>query len=243
MEASASPPNAPALEPVDNGIWIAEGGIVSFYGFPYPTRSVIADLGGGELWVWSPVALSPELREAVGRIGRPCHLVSPNKLHHLFLGAWHEAWPEARLWGPASTIAKCPELPFAAALQDEPPAEWNGLIDQAWFRGSFAMDEIVFLHRPSRTVIIADLSENFSEAFLERHWPAWARWIARLSGIVIGKGYAPIDYRLTFLDRRPLREARDRMVSWHPERVIMAHGEWQRGNGTAYLQRAFAWVG
>ncbi len=36
-------------------LWIAEGEIVNFYGFAYPTRSVILRLADGSLWVWSPI--------------------------------------------------------------------------------------------------------------------------------------------------------------------------------------------
>ena len=51
-------------------------------------------------------------------------------------------------------------------------------IDQAWFRGSFAMDEIVFLHRPSATAIVADLIQTFSNAFLRKHWGWFGFWPA-----------------------------------------------------------------
>ena len=92
------------LEPVGENIWLAEGGIVSFYGAPYPTRSVIVRLPSGDLWIWSPIELTAELRQAVEGLGRPAHLVSPNKIHHLFLAEWKKAWPGAKLWGPASTV-------------------------------------------------------------------------------------------------------------------------------------------
>ena len=88
------------LEKVDSALWLVEGEIVSFYGFPYPTRSAIARLADGRLWVWSPVKLDAALRDEVDRLGRVAHLVSPNKLHHLYLAEWKSAYPEAKLWGP-----------------------------------------------------------------------------------------------------------------------------------------------
>ena len=102
------------LERLDDGLWLAEGEIVSFYGFPYPTRSVIVRLTDGGLRVWSPVRLADELRGEVERLGDVAHLVSPNKLHHLYLAEWKSAYPEATLWGPQSTIRRR-ELTF------EPP--------------------------------------------------------------------------------------------------------------------------
>lgn len=230
------------LEQSHDAIWIAEGGTVKFYGLPYPTRSVLARLGNGDLWVWSPIKLTEALRAEIDRIGPVRHLVSPNKLHHLYLQEWHAAYPQAQLWGPQSTIKKRPDLPFRAPLTDTPPAEWQGDIDQAWFRGSFAMDEIVFLHRASATVIVADLIQTFSERFLKQQWGFW-RFLARLDGLTQDKACAPLEWRLSFLDRAPARRARDKVLGWDCRHVVMAHGEWQRENGHALLEKSFRWLG
>jgi hypothetical protein len=227
---------------VDTDIWIAEGEIVSFYGFPYPTRCVIVRLPDGALWIWSPIKLTEELRNAVSALGTPRHLVSPNKIHHLYLQDWAAEWPDAFLWGPQTTIDKRQDLKFQPALAKGVPEAWQGVIDMVRFTGSFFMDELVFFHRPSRTVILADLSENFGEAFLLRHWKPWQVWIARRWGITTARGYAPLEWRLSFTDRAKARAARDRMIGWSPERVIMAHGEWQKTGGQAYLKRAFGWI-
>ncbi|MGI9415288.1 MAG: DUF4336 domain-containing protein [Hyphomicrobiales bacterium] len=231
------------LETVDDDIWLAEGRIVSFYGFAYPTRSVIVRLGDGGLWIWSPVELTPELQHLVDGLGDVAHLVSPNKIHHLYLQDWSAAYPDARLWGPQSTIAKRGDLSFQSPLEDASPPAWADTIDQVWFRGSPLLDEVVFFHRSSATAILADLSENFDSAFLDRHWTWWQRPIARLWKITVGYGYAPLEWRLSFIDRKPARDALDRMLAWDPRRVVMAHGEWQRTGGRAYLERAFAWLG
>jgi hypothetical protein len=50
---------------VDEALWVAEGEIASFFGIPYPTRSVIAQLENG---VWSPVKLTADLRNKVDRL-------------------------------------------------------------------------------------------------------------------------------------------------------------------------------
>jgi hypothetical protein len=232
-----------SLEEIGAGLWIVEGEILSFYGFPFPTRSVIARLGNGDLWVWSPVRLTKELRERIKSLGRVAHLVSPNKLHHLFLAQWKSVYRAAELWGPLSTVKKCPTLLFTDALENKPPPAWRPVVDQAWFRGSVMMDEIVFFHRPSRTVIVADLIENFTEQFLQQHWAWWQRPLARLDGITTAKSRAPLEWRLSFIDRAGARAARDKILGWECERVVMAHGEWQRADGQAFLKRSFSWLG
>lgn len=230
------------LEQVHEALWVAEGEIVRFFGIAYPTRSVIARLKSGDLWVWSPVRLTADLRKDVDRLGPVRHLVSPNKLHHLYLQEWKAAFPDASLWGPQSTIRKCRDLPFRAALEDSPPPEWDPGIDQAWFRGSFAMDEIVFLHRPSATVIVADLIQTFGDRFLREHWGFW-RFLARLDGLTEDQAGAPREWRLSFIDRAAARRARDKVLGWNCRRVIVAHGELPRANGHALIEKSFRWLG
>lgn len=230
------------LEQAGDRLWVADGDIVRFFGAPYPTRSAIVRLDSGDLWVWSPVKLTPGLRAEVEQLGPVRHLVSPNKLHHLYLAEWKAAFPGASLWGPRSTMKKRRDLQFCAPLNDEPPAAWLPDIDQAWFRGSFAMDEIVFFHRPSSTVIVADLVQTFSEAFLRAHWGPFG-FLARLDGLTEDQASAPREWRFSFLDRAPARRARDKVLGWKPRHLIVAHGERPVSIDRGYLDRSFLWLG
>lgn len=231
-----------SLEAIGDAIWLAEGDIVDFYGFPYNTRSVIVQLESGELWVWSPITLSSDLKVAVDALGPVTHLVSPNRIHHLFLGDWQAAFPQAKLWGPEETVRKRKDLTFQPALRDEVPSEWSADIDMVRFRGSYFMDELVFFHRPSRTAVFADLTENFSAEFLKTHWTWWARILARIWKIQEPWGFAPLEWRLSWWRRAPARQALDQVLSWQPKKVVMAHGEWQRADGVTYIERAFTWL-
>jgi hypothetical protein len=230
------------LELLGPDIWFADGGIVSFKGFDYPTRMAVVRLADGALWLWSPVEKTAELEAEVRELGPVRHIVSPNKLHYLFLGEWQAAFPEARLWATADTIAKCRDLRFAGALADEAPSAWNGQIDQFYFNNSPFMDELLFFHRASRTAIIADLSQTFTEAFLKNHWPWWMRPIARLSKMMDGWGYPPIDYRISFRRRASARPKIRALIDDHPQHVIVAHGRIVRTGGEAFLRRAFSWL-
>ena len=152
------------------------------------------------------------------------------------------AYPGAQLWGPRSTIKKRPDLNFRAALQDNPPSEWLPDIDQAWFRGSFAMDEVVFLHRPSATAIVADLIQTFSDAFLRKHW-GWYSFLARLDGLTEDQASAPREWRLSFISRAPARRARDKVLSWECGNLIVAHGKRPHSIGPEFLPKSFRWLG
>jgi hypothetical protein len=230
------------LEQLGPELWVADGGIVSFFGYDYPTRMAVVRLADGELWLWSPIALGPEIEAEVRALGPVRHLVSPNKLHHLFLAAWRDRFPDAKLWGTASTIARFPALEFSGALTDKSPPDWAGQIEQYHFANSPFLDEIIFLHRQSATAIIADLSQPFSEAFLKEHWPAWLRWIARRARMTEQWGFPPVEIRFSFRHRAAARAKVRALIDAAPERVVVAHGEIVRSDGAAYLRRAFSWL-
>lgn len=220
-------------------LWIADGPTVSFFTFPYPTRMAVARLTGGRLFVWSPIALTPELKSEVEALGEPAFLVSPNKIHHLFLSEWKAAYPQAKLFASPGLAARRKDLGFDAELGDAPDPGWAGEIDQVLFAGSFALTEIVFFHRASRTAIFADLLQNMAHD----HFKGWRGALARLDGIVEPHPGAPREWRASFLDRAAARAALARILGWGIERVVIAHGAPAERDGEAFVRRAFSWLG
>jgi hypothetical protein len=225
------------LEEFGPSLYTADGPTVSFFGFPYPTRMAVAALSDGSAWVWSPVALTEELATAVEAVGPVRHIVSPNKIHHLFLSEWADRWPDAALYAPPGLARKKPELHFDAELGDEPGA-WASDIDQVVFRGSLAMEEVAFLHRPSRTAIICDLVQRH----LHSEMSGWKGLLMRLDGLVGERGSTPREWRASFLRRAPARAAREKVLGWHAERLLIAHGECTQEGATAILDRALRWI-
>ena len=117
------------LKKFGSSIHVADGPAVSFFGFPYPTRMALIRLSDGSIWVWSPIALNDELADAIDKLGLVRFIVSPNKIHHLFLAEWNERWPDARLYAPPGLADRKPEVRFDAMLGDEPDPAWAADID------------------------------------------------------------------------------------------------------------------
>lgn len=226
------------LREFGRGIWVSEGPIVPFLSFPYPTRTAVIRLADGGLFVWSPIALTAPLRNEVDALGPVRHLVSPNAIHHLFLGEWKSAYPEVRLFASPNLAKKRKDLDFDGELDDSPEPAWAADVDQVVVHGSFAMTEIVFFHRLSGTVIFADLIENFPPDWFK----GWRGIVARLDGIVAPNPGAPREFRWSFTNRRVARAALDRILAWPIERVLMAHGDPVTTDGSAFVRRAFAWL-
>ena len=104
--------------------------------------------------------------------------------------------------------------------------------------GSFAMTEIVFFHRASRTALFADLIENFRPNWFR----GWRGVVARLDGIVMPSAGAPREWRLTFWNRKAARASLDRILAWDAKQVVMAHGEIVREHGAAFIRNSFRWL-
>jgi hypothetical protein len=226
------------LEEFAPSLYIADGPTVPFFGFPYPTRMVVARLSDESLWVWSPISLSPELKSAVDAIGPVRHIVSPNKIHHLFLKEWAERWPSARLYAPPGLAKRKSDLHFDTSLGDRPDAAWAADIDQTIFHGSFAMKEVVFFHRSSRTAIFGDLVQRHDRAEM-KGFKGMLMW---LDGLVGENGSTPREWRASFLCRRRARMARAQVLAWKPERLVIAHGACARENAAEIISRALAWL-
>lgn len=226
------------LEPFGPSLYMADGPTVSFFGFPYPTRMAVARLSDGSAWVWSPIALTRELASSVRAIGPVRCIVSPNKLHHLFLQEWADQWPDARLYAPPGLARKKPALRFDAELADEPDPAWQADIDQTVFRGSFAMAEVVFLHRASRTAIFADLIQRFPE----HEFSGWKRLLLKLGGLLGDQGGTPRDWRASFLRHQPARAALQKVLAWNAEQLLIAHGSCAKAGATRIIARALSWI-
>lgn len=219
-------------------LYAVAGPTVSFFGFPYPTRMALARLSDGSVWVWSPIALTEALADAVQAIGPVRCIVSPNKIHHLFLHDWAARWPDARLFAPPGLARRRPDLRFHAELDDEPDASWAADIDQVIFRGSVAMEEVVFFHRASRTVIIGDLIQRHSALTMS----GWKGWLMRLDGLVGAHGSTPREWRASFLRRGAARAARAKVLGWNARQLLIAHGECAHENATEIIADALHWI-
>lgn len=153
----------------------------------------------------------------------------------MFLTQWTRRYPKAKSYAAPGLVHKRPDVAFDAELGDQPEPDWDREIDQLVFRGSFVMEDAVFFHKASRTLILTDLIENFPES----HLHGWKLRVARMAGIIAPNGRTPLDWRLTFLGRRTAKACLAQMLRWQPRNIIVSHGECVFGGGTEFLARSF----
>ena len=226
-----------SLHKLADGIWVLDGDPISFLTFPYEIRSTVIDLGGDELLIHSPVQLSAAslLKTLPGQVK---YIVSPNKLHSLFLEDWKKAFPDAKLYAPPGLRGRRPALPFYKELTDESEPEWQGVLKQKIVRGSWFMSEVVFFHERSGSLILGDLIEN--------HNPQGFGWLHRKIGLLMAmlapNGSTARNYRWTFFRRKEVRHDLQEIMSWDIKRVVVNHGPIVEDGAQEFLRSAFQWA-
>lgn len=239
-------PYAPlsTLKPVAGDVWIADGPEIRMQAgplaMPFSTRTTLIRLPDGGLWVHSPIAPDPALFAEIEALGPVRWLVAPNTLHYWWIPDWKARYPAAAVCAPPAVAVKA-KRPIAIDLPiaTDPPAAWQGAFAQVVL-ASRIFTEADFFHRSSRTLILADLIENFE---MGRVHSLFYRLLIRLGGVFDPDGKMPLDMQAAFRpNRAQVRAAVETMLAWGPERIILAHGRWYEKGAIAELRRAFRWV-
>jgi hypothetical protein len=163
------------MTPFGEGVWLATEP-VRIVGMRLSATMTLVRLGDGSLLAYSPVALTAERRAAVAALGRVAHLYAPSAYHDRWIGEWADAFPEARVHAPAALGKKRKALRVDRALGTAPEPAFAGVVDEVHIDG-FRLDETVLVHRPSRTLVVADLVHNVG-----RPEGGWARFYTRAMG-------------------------------------------------------------
>lgn len=185
---------------------------VRFLGLRVPATMTALRLSTGAWLIHSPIALTPERQAAVG--APVSHLYSPNTYHHLRLGDWARAFPGARVHGPKGLVKKRPDLTIHA-LHGAPidPDVVEVPID------GFALQEAVLFHRPSRTLVVADLLHN-----LARPDHGWTSIYTSVMGFNGRVAVSRMIWAAAFRDKPAARRSIARVLELPFDRIIVGHG-------------------
>lgn len=223
------------LRQLAENLWVAERPH-RFYGLEVGSRMTVIRLGGGELFLHSPLPMDSALRRELDELGPVRYAVAPNRFHHLYAGEVTRAYPEARLWVAPGLESKRPDLPITGVLGEEPVEAWANDITHLFVRGRPMENEVVFLHRPSRTLILCDLAFNFG-----RRTPALTRVLLSAVGAYGHFATTKLD-RFLVRDRDSFRRCIETVLSWDFDRIVVAHGEILESGGPRALRRAYDWL-
>lgn len=201
---------------VPDAIWVCERA-VWFAGVRLRARSTVVRLADRRLLIHSPPHPTPELCNTIDALGEVAYLVVPNCFHHLATPAFAARYPSAIVIGPRSAAAKNPGLKLHQELAADSFGSALPEFAAIPLEGCPFLDETVLFHRPTGSLIGADL---LISADAKDHF-TW-RWAARITGCY-GKICAPPDVRSRTRPSDALARAIDQMTSLPLDRILVAH--------------------
>lgn len=196
-------------------------------------------LASGKLMLHSPCDITSTIAEEISSLGHVAHIVAPGNFHHMYAATAQAAFPTAKTWICPGVESRRPSLKYYDLLGDVAPADWVGEIDQVLVQGTRIMREVAMFHRASRTLILVDLIENFTDE-TPHTGGALKFWFKHVLRMWDNPRPAP-EYRIGRKDRQALAKSLRRILAWDFQRIVLSHGDLIDRNARAVA--AAAWAG
>lgn len=221
------------LKPLADDLYALEDAVRLPLGISMPSRATVVRLSDQRLVVISPTALDESRARAIDALGEVAAIVAPNIMHNLFVAAAAQRWPKARVFGPPGLAKKVKGLEFTPLGGAGP---FDGELIARRVDGVPALDEHVFFHPRSRTLVVTDLVFNVHAA---------SSWATRLLFRLVGtwkRLEQSRGWRLVTKDRAAAAASLMDILGWDFDRLVMAHGEVVAHSAYAPFAQAVRWL-
>lgn len=199
-------------------------------------RLTVVRLPSGDLWVHASLPPAPKLTAALAALGRVGYIVGPNTSHDAFLDEFVSAHPDAEFHAAPGLAAANPRLHPTHTLGTVASPAWSEVLDQHLVAGLPRLNEVVFLHRPSRSLILADLAFNLLPP------KPWLTRVALTLNDAYGRFTPSRLLKSIISDRTALRASIDTILAWDFDRIIVGHGTNIAIGGREALREAYAFL-
>jgi hypothetical protein len=222
-------------------------------------------LTSGSLAVFSPVALTPTVRTKLQSLGGAVsYIAAPDLEHHIFLSSWSAAFPKAHIIAPEGLAEKRAKLSakdnsvtnvpintiFTKAAKDTVRVSEEFDADFEYeFVDVHPNKELVFFHKPSKTLIEADLLFNLpaTEQYSRTGEDANSGMFTKLFGsLQHTRGSAiwqkrMLWYAISAGDREGFNKSVRKIDGWGFENIVPCHGDVIVGDGKGIFAKVFEW--
>lgn len=203
------------LTQIDKGLWCLESHFDT-WGCKGSLRMSLIESPDG-IVIYSPVALAVTHIERIRQMGHVSAIIAPNLYHHMFLRPCIAAFPEARILVPEGLQAKIGDVPGAKVMTKGHDLTISREIDHHIFTGH-KLRETILLHRPTGTLITADLLYNFQR----ENFPAEKFFF----GLIGSYGHPSVTFyhRFAVEDKASVMALMETVKGWRARRIMMSHG-------------------
>lgn len=209
--------------------------------------------------VFSPVALTDDVKATVSTMGELKYIAALDIEHHIFLGEWHKAYPAAKVIGVEGLLEKRQkqkneDVPFAVTftkanretMKIDP--EFDAEFDYE-FMASHPNKELAFFHKPTKTLIEADVMFNLpaTEQFSKTGTAANAGIFSKLFIAINGTSGAALGqkrflwYAISGSDRPGFNASIEKINKWDFETIVPCHGDVIDTGAKGVFEKVFSW--
>lgn len=210
------------FEYLTDTIWIKEYQI-RYAGTVFDARMTVIRMSNGKLFVHSPCEIDGITKAAIEKLGQVEFIAAPGSYHYFYVQSAQRAFPEAETHICPGIERKLPNIEFDWLLGDQPDERWQEDFEQVLIRGSKYIWEVAFFHKTTRTLILVDLIENFTDKTKDVNWllKLWFKFVFRMWN---NPKPAP-EYQLGWSDKEAASRTLRKILSWDFERIIVSHGD------------------
>lgn len=226
-------------------------------------RGTVVKLQSGNLAVFSPVALTNTVKEQLRSFGNGDikYITALDQEHHIFIEEWLKAYPSAKVIAPETLPAYRDKQDYTKIPQENwllyNKADKAGFSVSEEFDKEFDMEyvhahanhELVFNHKPSKTLIEADFLFNLpaTEQMSKTGIDPTAGLLTRLF-IAINNTQGSAIWQKRFLwygisagDRPSYNDSVQKINKWDFDRIIPCHGDVIERDGKGIFQKVMEW--
>ena len=204
-------------------------------GCHFGNRMTVIKRSDGTLWVHSPLSVTDELIDELNTMGHISDVIAPNLFHHCHLQSFIHTFPNTQLYGVQGIEKKVKNLTFTSLESSCEKKQWAPDIESCCIEGMPQVNEHVFFHSASKTLIVTDLIFNISNQ------TGLSKLLFTINGIHNRLATSRL-YKSLIKDKQAFSASIERLFRWDFENVILAHGDILIGNGKRALTRTFEWA-
>ena len=229
------------LREIDKNIWVAEQPL-KYLGLDVGTRMTLICLVTGEIIVISPVQVDSDTINQLNAIGDVSYIIAPNLYHYLFVSNFKAIYPKAKLWVAPGLESKKSDLPIDKVISIDENSIFNEvkyLLFDGFkvfdLKGSSLLNECVFFHQKSRTLVLTDTAFYFDESF-----SLTTQLAARLIGSYKKLSPSSLE-KFATQEKEKVKQSVQKVLAWDFERVIMAHGSIIENDAKRKFREGYEW--
>lgn len=221
---------------VADRIWLIEYPI-RYYGTRFNARTALIKTEEDQLIVHSPGPLTEEMREFVADLAPVSVILAPGTFHHLYAKEWANYYDQAEVFVCPGLERKIPALKDARIIADGRRYGWSTELEHLATQGSRIVNEVVFFHRSTRTLLVVDLIENFTDRS-QYNWVLkfWLKYVFRMWD----RPRPAPEYQIGWQDRNQARAMLEEILQWDFDKIVLSHGDLIHSGGKAMARQAWS---